>query len=95
MEWAMKASDEDLIAISESQLGDLLGLYETALDVAVHRFPIGLPEYRVGHRQRVQQWREALDAHPTLALAGNYLDGVGMPDCVRSGRRAVGKLLSL
>jgi oxygen-dependent protoporphyrinogen oxidase len=89
MEWALKASDEDLIAISESQLADLLGLYETAIDVCVHRFPIGLPEYRVGHRQRMQAWREALEQHRSLALAGNYMDGVGLPDCVRSGRRAV------
>jgi oxygen-dependent protoporphyrinogen oxidase len=95
MEWAMKASDEDLIAVSESQLGDLLGLYETAVDVSVHRFPVGLPEYRVGHRQKVQQWREALEVHSSLALAGNYLDGVGLPDCVRAGRRAIKKVRSL
>lgn len=94
-EWAMKASDEDLIAISESQLGDLLGLYESAIDVSVHRFPLGLPEYRVGHRQRMQMWHEALEVHSTLALAGNYLDGVGMPDSVRSGRKAIKKLRSL
>lgn len=95
MEWAMKASDEDLIAVSESQLGDLLGLYETAIDVSVKRYPLGLPEYRVGHRQRMQQWHEALEVHSTLALAGNYLDGVGLPDCVRSGRKAIKKLRSL
>ena len=91
----MKASDEDLIAVSESQLGDLLGLYETAIDVSVKRYPLGLPEYRVGHRQRMQAWHEALEVHSTLALAGNYLDGVGLPDCVRSGRKAIKKLRSL
>ena len=95
MEWAMKASDEDLIAISESQLGDLLGLYETAVDVSVHRFPVGLPEYRVGHRQKVQAWRESLEVHSSLALAGNYIDGVGLPDCVRAGRKAIKKIRDL
>lgn len=94
MEWAMRASDEELIAVSESQLGELLGLYEPAVEVSVHRFPLGLPEYRVGHRQRRQDWHEAVELHATLALAGNYLDGVGMPDCVRSGRKAVKKLQS-
>lgn len=95
MEWAMKASDEDLIAVSESQLEDLLGLYEPAIDVSVHRFPLGLPEYRVGHRQRMQIWHEALEVHSTLALAGSFLDGVGLPDCVRSGRKAIKKLRSV
>jgi oxygen-dependent protoporphyrinogen oxidase len=95
MQWAMKVSDEDLIAISESQLGDLLGLYESPLAASVHRYPTGLPEYRVGHRQRVQSWQDALEFHSTLALAGNYFDGVGLPDCVRSGRRAVQRLRSV
>jgi oxygen-dependent protoporphyrinogen oxidase len=95
MEWAMKASDEDLIAVSESQLSELLGLYEPAIDVSVHRYPLGLPEYRVGHRQRMQAWHEALEVHGTLALAGNFLDGVGLPDCVRSGRKAIKKLRTL
>lgn len=94
-DWAMKASDSDLVAISESQLGDLLGLHEPAMETSVHRFPLGLPEYRVGHRQRMQMWHEALEVHSTLALAGNYLDGVGMPDSVRSGRKAIKKLRSL
>jgi oxygen-dependent protoporphyrinogen oxidase len=95
MEWAMKASDEDLIAVSESQLGELLGLYEPALDASVHRYPLGLPEYRIGHRQRIQGWYDALEVHSTLMLAGNYLDGVGMPDSVRAGRKAIRKLRSL
>lgn len=93
-EWAMKANDEDLIAVSESQLGELLGLYEPALEASVHRFPLGLPEYKVGHRQRMQQWHEAVEVHGTLTLAGNYLDGVGLSDCVRSGRKAIKKLAS-
>ncbi len=92
MEWAMRASDEDLIAVSETQLTELLGLYEQAIQATVHRFPLGLPEYRVGHRQRVQGWHDAIELHGSLALAGNYMDGVGLPDCVRSGRKAVKKL---
>lgn len=88
-DWALKASDEELVAISESQLGDLLGLYEQAIETSVKRYPIGLPEYRVGHRQKVRQWRDILAMYPNLSLVGNYIDGVGMPDCVRLGRQAI------
>lgn len=92
MEWAGKASDEDLLAVSRSQLEELLGLTAEPLSFSVHRWPTGLPEYRVGHRQRVQQIRQNLEAHPGLALVGNYFDGVGLPDCVQLGRKAVSQV---
>jgi len=95
MEWALTASDEDLISVSKSELSALLGLDHEPLDYSVHRWPIGLPEYRVGHRQRIQQVRHALEVHPGLRLAGNYLDGVGLPDCVRLGRRAVSEVAAV
>lgn len=94
MEWALKVSDQDLVDISESQLADLLGLDEASLGASVHRYPQGLPEYRVGHRRRLQEWQQAVEEQQTLALAGNYFDGVGLPDCVRSGRKAVRRLVS-
>ena len=93
-DWILRASDEDLVAVSQSQLGELLELHESPVEFSVHRFPLGLPEYRVGHRRKIQQWHEMLEVHGGLALAGNYLDGVGMPDCVRSGRKAAKKLLN-
>ena len=93
MEWALKASDEELVEVSISELSQLLQYHEDPLDYSVHRWPIGLPEYRVGHRQRVQSIREALENFPSLSVVGNFLDGVGLPDCVRLGRRAVSKLV--
>lgn len=94
MEWAIGASDEDLVAVSKTELGELLGLKEEPLDYHVHRWPVGLPEYRIGHRQRVQKIRQELEDYKGLKLTGNYLDGVGMPDCVRLGRKAVTELQS-
>ena len=92
MEWAASASDEDLVAVSASEMKDLLGLDSPVLDYKIQRWPIGLPEYRVGHRNRVQAIKNSLNQFPSLSLAGNYLDGVGLPDCVRLGRRAVSQL---
>ncbi len=92
MEWANTASDEDLLALSRSQLEELLGIDAEPLEYRVHRWPVGLPEYKVGHRQKVQQIRQSLESHSGIALVGNYLDGVGMPDCVQLGRKAVGQV---
>lgn len=95
MEWALKASDQDLVDISKNELAQLLNLKEEPLRHSVHRWPVGLPEYRIGHRQKIQDIRSALEVHPTLSVAGNYLDGVGMPDCVRLGRRAVSQVVGV
>lgn len=92
MEWASEATDEDLVALSVHELTQTLNLYEEPFEYTVHRYPVGLPEYRLGHRQRVQEIREAVDRYPTLSVVGNFLDGVGLPDCVRLGRRAVARL---
>lgn len=88
MEWAIKASDQELVDLSRAQLGELIGLKDGPVDSSVHRYPIGLPEYRVGHRKLVGELRDRAARFPTLGLAGNYFDGVGLPDCVSAGRKA-------
>lgn len=89
MEWALQAPDEDLLEVSKAELSALIGLKEEPISYHVHRWPVGLPEYRIGHRKLVQAIRRSLEEYPGLGLAGNFLDGVGMPDCVRLGYRAV------
>jgi protoporphyrinogen/coproporphyrinogen III oxidase len=46
------------------------------------------PQYNVGHAVRLERLRSCLKDHPGLVLAGSSYLGVGLPDCVRSGRRA-------
>jgi len=46
------------------------------------------PQYNVGHARRLERLASCLKSHPGLVLAGSSYGGVGLPDCVRSGRRA-------
>ena len=48
----------------------------------------GNPQYNVGHARRLERLASWLKDHPGLILAGSSYGGVGLPDCVRSGRRA-------
>ncbi len=52
----------------------------------------GLPQYLVGHVDRVARVRSAVAAVPGLAVAGAAYDGVGVPACIRSARTAVARL---
>lgn len=54
----------------------------------IRRWPNSLPQYAVGHLDRVGELESRLRAHPGLVLLGNALHGVGLPDLVRDAREA-------
>ena len=60
-----------------------------------HRDPVGgaLPQYLVGHLERVARVRSSLHAYPSLALCGAAYDGVGVPACIASGEAAAAQVL--
>ncbi|MEU3398106.1 oxygen-dependent protoporphyrinogen oxidase [Streptomyces filamentosus] len=80
--------DEDLVAASLKDLGAATGLAARPVATAVTRWTGGLPQYPVGHLDRVARLRDALADLPGLRLAGAAYDGVGIPACVASAHRA-------
>ncbi|HET8946758.1 MAG TPA: protoporphyrinogen oxidase [Candidatus Polarisedimenticolia bacterium] len=82
------------IACAREELGPLLRL-EAAPRLARAFFaPGAMARYEVGHLERVAEIESRLERHVGLALAGNGLRGVGVPDCVRSGEQGAERLLS-
>jgi len=75
------------------ELQFLLPRCETPLETIVQRWPSGLPQYRLGHEELVNNARRAA-SDLSLALCGNAYDGVGIPASVGSGRRAARDVLS-
>jgi oxygen-dependent protoporphyrinogen oxidase len=53
-----------------------------------------MAQYSVGHLERLQRIESQRQKLPGLALAGNGYSGIGVPDCVRSGTEAAGKILA-
>ncbi|MFF9339960.1 MULTISPECIES: protoporphyrinogen oxidase [unclassified Streptomyces] len=80
--------DEDLTAASLKDLGAATGLTARPVATTVTRWAGGLPQYPVGHLERVARARAALAGLPGLRLAGAAYDGVGIPACVASAHRA-------
>ena len=64
----------------------VFGLAVDPVDVHVQRWPDAMPQYGPGHRELVAELRAGLP--PTLAVAGSYLDGIGVPACVGAAGRA-------
>jgi oxygen-dependent protoporphyrinogen oxidase len=86
-------SDEDALAAVRRDLERTMGIVAEPESVRIVRWPRGIPQFTLGHRERIEGAREALARRwPRLALAGNYLDGVGLNDVVRSARAAAARL---
>jgi len=70
------------------ELASLLGIRAEPLLRRVHRHIQSMPQYQVGHLERVRRIEKDLAAFPCLALAGNAYRGVGIADCIHSGEEA-------
>lgn len=87
---ARNIGDEELLAWAAEDLRDLFGLRQEPVDCHVQRWIDALPQYGPGHPELIAELRAGLP--PTLAVAGGYLDGIGVPACVASGTRAAARL---
>jgi len=69
-------------------LEELLGPLPTPIFSVVRRWPRSLPQYRVGHLERMAELEALVDEQPGLWLLGNAYRGVGLPDLIRDARVA-------
>ena len=77
-------SEAELLALAVSEIG-LLEIGAEPLLTRVQRWPRSMPQYVLGHPERLEWIDAALEEHPGLAVAGAAYRGVGIPDCIRSG----------
>jgi oxygen-dependent protoporphyrinogen oxidase len=82
-----------MIARVTSDLRDLIGVKGAPLFTTVTRWPQSMPQYEIGHLQRVQQIKQELESLTNVRMTGNAFDGPGIPDCIRNGETAADELL--
>jgi oxygen-dependent protoporphyrinogen oxidase len=90
--WPM--SDEQLIAIVRNELQQIVGIQGAPRFARVYRWKSAMAQYGVGHLERLDRIEALRKQFSGLTLAGNGYRGIGVPDCVRSGRDAVKLLLT-
>jgi oxygen-dependent protoporphyrinogen oxidase len=82
----LNASDARLLSIAHRQLSRTLGLLPEPDISLVRRWPLSLPQYSVGHLDRMAKLATLVETFPGLHLIGNAYHGVGLPDLVRQVR---------
>jgi oxygen-dependent protoporphyrinogen oxidase len=89
------ADDATLIALTQKQLSRYLGPLPPPDVAVVRHWPWSLPQYFVGHTQRMARLESLLSQLPGLRLIGSAYRGVGLPDLVRQARTAAKNCLSV
>ena len=92
-------SDEVLVATVRRELSEILGArvvgpHIPAEATQVSRWRKAMAQYAVGHQERMVRIKERVATLPGLRLAGNAYDGIGIPDCIRTGRNAAKELMA-
>jgi oxygen-dependent protoporphyrinogen oxidase len=90
-------SDEALVEVVRHEMREILGAKTFGAEIEpefaqVTRWRRAMAQYAVGHKARMQRVNARVAALPGLRLAGNAYDGIGVPDCIRLGRRAAREL---
>ncbi|WP_310963197.1 protoporphyrinogen oxidase [Nocardioides terrisoli] len=93
-EEVLQVGDEDLVAAAVADLGRAIGLSVAPVDSHVQRWGGALPQYTVGHLDRIATVRADLEGVTGLAVCGAAYDGLGLPACIGSARRAADKVVA-
>ena len=87
-------SEDHILRIVRKELNQILGLSAEPRFARVYKWKGAMAQYGVGHLDRLARIDQLRGSLPGLALAGNAYRGIGVPDCVRSGRDAASELLA-
>lgn len=91
----LERDDERLAAMVRDDLRHMLAVDAAPCLAVVRRWNEALPEYAVGHLERVAEMERRATSLPRLALAGAAYRGVGVSDCVRSGESAAQRVAEM
>lgn len=92
----LEQSDGALLELARTQLVELIGIKPDARPryAKLFRWERGMPQYTLGHLDRVDEIERLTAGLRGFALAGNAYRGVGVPNALESGEQAVSKLLA-
>jgi oxygen-dependent protoporphyrinogen oxidase len=91
----MRLSDEEVIAVVRKELQQITGLKAEPWFVKVYRWDRAMAQYTPGHLERIERIGETLKTMQNLSIAGNFYKGIGVPDCIRTGKEAAQHMAAL
>jgi protoporphyrinogen/coproporphyrinogen III oxidase len=84
----LSLSDAEITTLVRTELESILKFTGEPRFVRISRWPASMPQYTLGHDERVAAIRARLPKLPGVFFAGNSISGIGLSDCIRTGRAA-------
>jgi oxygen-dependent protoporphyrinogen oxidase len=91
----LKLSDEEVTGLVRKELKQITGLTADPWFVKVYRWDRAMAQYTPGHLERIERIGETVKRIQNLSIAGNFYKGIGVPDCVRTGKEAAQHMAAL
>ncbi|PCI39439.1 MAG: protoporphyrinogen oxidase [Elusimicrobia bacterium] len=87
--------DDDAMIVDAvcKDLKTMAGLEAVPVETRIARWPHASPQYEVGHAERIASIESFTESHKGIIFAGASYRGIGLPDCIRSGREAAKRVL--
>lgn len=86
--------EDELIALVRRELASITGITADPILTRIYRWPNAMPQYNLGHQDRLTQIDSLLSSTPRLALTGSAYRGVGIPDCIRNAQEQATALVN-
>lgn len=90
---ALERDDDELLQFGRDELRCTLGITAPPLLHRIFRWPSAMPQYTLGHLDRLVVIETRLATLPGMFIAGNAYRGVGIPDCIASGEAAADNVI--
>lgn len=91
----LKLNNSEMTAMVRGELKDIMGISAEPLFTRIYKWKNAMPQYTIGHEERVLQIEKKTAAHRGLFLTGSSYHGIGIPDSIHGGEIAAKKILSL
>lgn len=93
-EHVLERSDQDLLRLARDELRTTLSIDAEPVLSRIFRWPKAMPQYTLGHLDRLALIEQRLAEYPGIYLAGNAYRGIGIPDCIASGEAAADQIIA-
>ncbi|MBW2057753.1 MAG: protoporphyrinogen oxidase [Deltaproteobacteria bacterium] len=90
---ALGLDDHEMVAMCREELRQIMGIEAEPLFTRVYRWERSMPQYTLGHLERVARIQELISRHPGIFLTGCAYRGVGISDCIHEGEQAAERIL--